>query len=288
MGEERTTLECLIKNPPRPYENTITLGPVGFTLAQGVYHPATPWSLKEANQFMATHLKLDTQQDAQLNSDLQQENFLSEYEKLPQLQAIFNYKKRQQAAAVTLRTAQVLLFCLADKLGDAKHELQSTVEACGAVVANPSNERSSRATYGPERFPLGLRPLVSDPKVEVALKTRFDVDDLGLNDEQLAALESRFKALHAENQGRCHAAAKKASTAIHTLYGSAAELHNSISDSLRTYTRLFSVHDLSIWRLIRAKMANIFRPSFRKAIMNGSCISSVGIFGGEDSQNLEV
>merc|ERR1712105_206491 len=117
---------------------------------------------------------------------------------------------------------------------------------------------------------------------EVALKTWFDVDDLVLNDEQLAALESQFKALHAENQGRCHTAAKKASTAFHTLYGSAAELHNSVSNSLWTYTRLFSVHDLSIRRLIRAKMANIFRPAFRKAIMKGAGMSSVGIFGGED------
>ena len=55
---------------------------------------------------MAAHLKLDSQQDTQLNSDLKQENFLSEYEKLPQLQQIFDFKKRQQAAAVTLRTAQ--------------------------------------------------------------------------------------------------------------------------------------------------------------------------------------
>ena len=103
------TLESLIGKPPQPDENTITLGLVGFALAQGVYHPATPWSIKEVNHLMVTHLKLDTQQDAQLNSDLQQENFLSEYEKLPQLQAIFDFKKRQQAAAVTLRTAQVTL-----------------------------------------------------------------------------------------------------------------------------------------------------------------------------------
>ena len=74
------TMESLIGKLPRPDENTITLGPVGFALAQGVNHLATPWSLKEANQFMATHLKLNSQQDVQLNSDLRQENFLSEYE----------------------------------------------------------------------------------------------------------------------------------------------------------------------------------------------------------------
>ena len=85
----------LIGKPPRPDENTITLWPVGFMLAQGVYHPATPWSVKEANQFMAAHLKLDSQHDAQLNSDLKQENFLSEYEKLPQMHQIFDFKKHQ-------------------------------------------------------------------------------------------------------------------------------------------------------------------------------------------------
>ena len=85
------TLESLIGKPPWPDENTITLGPVGFALAQGVYHPPSPWSVKEANKFMATHLKLDSQQDVQLNSDLRQENFLSEYEKLPQLQQIFYF-----------------------------------------------------------------------------------------------------------------------------------------------------------------------------------------------------
>ena len=37
------TMASLIGNPPRSDENTITLGPVGFALAQGVYHPANPW-----------------------------------------------------------------------------------------------------------------------------------------------------------------------------------------------------------------------------------------------------
>ena len=66
-------------------------------------------------------------------------------------------------------------------------------------------------SYGPEGFPLGLRPLVSDPLVEVPLKSQFDVDDLGLDNEQLAALEERFKVLHSENQGQCYLAARKAS-----------------------------------------------------------------------------
>ena len=35
------TLESLIGKPPQPDENTITLGPVGFALAKGVYYPVT-------------------------------------------------------------------------------------------------------------------------------------------------------------------------------------------------------------------------------------------------------
>ena len=112
---------------------------------------------------------------------------------------------------------------------------------------------------------MGIRPLISDSVAEVPLVSRLDVNDLGLDNEQLAALEERFEKLHAENQGRCNSAAKKASEAISSLYGSAAELHNSVNDSLRVYFRLFSVHDYSIRRLIRAMMANIIsRPSSRK------------------------
>ena len=43
------TMESLIGKLPQPDENTITLGPVGFALAQGVYQPATLWIIKEAN-----------------------------------------------------------------------------------------------------------------------------------------------------------------------------------------------------------------------------------------------
>ena len=118
-----------------------------------------------------------------MNSDLKQENFLSEYEKLPQLQQIFDFKKHQQAAAVMLRTAQIPLFCIAYKLGDMKHELQTMVEACGAIVADFSDKGSSRVSYGPKRFPLGLRPMF-----EVLLKYWFHVNNLGLNNEQLMAL----------------------------------------------------------------------------------------------------
>ena len=48
------------------------------------------------------------------------------------------------------------------------------------------------------------------------------------------------------------------------------------------FTLGFSVHDYSVRRLIRAKMANIFRPGFWKAIMTGASGSSVGIYGGEE------
>ena len=150
------------------------------------------------------------------------------------------------------------------------------------LVTVSCDERSSRASYRPERFLMGVRPLSSGPVTEVPLVSQFDVNDLVLNDYQLATLEERFAALHNEDQGRFDSAARKSAETISSLYGSAAELHNSVSDSLQVYSKLYSVHDYSIWRLIRAKMANIFRPSFWKAIMRGASGSSVSIFGSKE------
>ena len=45
---------------------------------------------------------------------------------------------------------------------------------------------------------------------------------------------------------------------------------------------MYSIHDISIWQLIRSKMLNIFRPSYRKALMKGPSGSKAGIFGGDN------
>ena len=107
------------------------------------------------------------------------------------------------------------------------------------LFADLSDERSFRKSYRPKRCPMGIRPLILDPIAEVPLVSLFNVDNLGVNNEHLTALEERFEKLHAENQGRCNLAARKSSEAISSLYGSAAELHNSVSDSLRVYSFLF-------------------------------------------------
>ena len=53
-------------------------------MVQEVYHPIELWNINEANQFIASHLWLYVQQYVQLNSDLKAENFLEEYDNLPQ------------------------------------------------------------------------------------------------------------------------------------------------------------------------------------------------------------
>ena len=83
------TLEGLVGRKPQADIGAVRIGLVGFTLAQEVYHPFEPWCIKEANQFMASHMRLHSQQDTQLNSDLKRENCLAVFEKLPTFQPLY-------------------------------------------------------------------------------------------------------------------------------------------------------------------------------------------------------
>ena len=76
------TQESLVAKTPSPPENTVTLGTVSFDVAQGVYHPPSPWNMKDGNQFIASYWKFNPKEVVKLNRDLKLENFLGEYEKL--------------------------------------------------------------------------------------------------------------------------------------------------------------------------------------------------------------
>ena len=121
------TVERLVGVKTREDANTVRLSPVGMAVASDVYHPINPLNVMEANQFMASNLQLAKEQDTILNSDLKQENFLQDYEKLPQFQPHYMFKRRQQAAAITLRGAEVPLLQLTDKLADHEQELEAAV-----------------------------------------------------------------------------------------------------------------------------------------------------------------
>ena len=66
------------------------------------------------------------------------------------------------------------------------------------------------------------------------------------------------------------------------MYQSLADLPNSTSDAIWIFMRLYAVSDFNQRRLVKQKMATIFRPDFCRALTSYTLDSSLGVFGGED------
>ena len=66
------------------------------------------------------------------------------------------------------------------------------------------------------------------------------------------------------------------------MYHALADFANCTSDSVRIFLLLYSVTDFNQWRLVKQKMATIFKPNLRRALTSYTVDSSQGIFGGED------
>ena len=64
------------------------------------------------------------------------------------------------------------------------------------------------------------------------------------------------------------------------MYSALVSFANGISDSLRIFLQLYSFTDFNQWRLVKQKMATIFKPNLRWALTSYAVDSSQGIFGG--------
>ena len=63
-------------------------------MAQRVFYPNPVWQTKDASAFMTKSLTLIPEQKRELESDLIQESFLKDYEKVPGYKASFQIKIR--------------------------------------------------------------------------------------------------------------------------------------------------------------------------------------------------
>ena len=152
-------------------------------------HAGVPFTIyavatKECNAFMAKYLQLLPKQRKEYEADPQKEDFLKDYEKVPGFQAAFEYIRKMQASAKSLRTGMIPLFHLADTLVATTVETRATLDECGAVVI-PANEVGAQWTaWGQESVPALLKPLLSGPRVELNMDRaeHLKLNDLDLND----------------------------------------------------------------------------------------------------------
>ena len=73
------------------------------------------------------------------------------------------------------------------------------------------------------------------------------------------------------------------------VYNSLSRTANITSNSVRIYLKLYSVTDANQCRLVKSKMANIFKPNVRWALLWNALDSTQGIFGDDPNvfKNLE-
>ena len=85
----------------------VKLREMGWAMAQMVFHPLDAWPTKDANAFMVKHLTLVPNQKRELESDLTQDDFLKDYEKVPGYKASFEFKNKMFASMRSQRTAWI-------------------------------------------------------------------------------------------------------------------------------------------------------------------------------------
>ena len=66
------------------------------------------------------------------------------------------------------------------------------------------------------------------------------------------------------------------------MYHALADFANGTSNSVWIFLWLYSVTDFNQWRLVKQKMATIFKPNLCRALTSYTVDSSQGIFGGEE------
>ena len=79
-------------------------------MAQRVFQPPDVWLTKDANAFMTKNLTLISEQKRELESDLVQESFLKDFEKVPGYKASFEFNKKMFASMRSQRTSLGPLF----------------------------------------------------------------------------------------------------------------------------------------------------------------------------------
>ena len=261
----------------------VKLREIGWSMAQKVFQSSDVWPTKDANAFMAKHLCLVPEQKKELEKDLVQESILKDFEKVPSYKASYEYKNKMFASLRAQRTALVPLFKTGDEITKARHEVEAILDRCGAVIAPRDHPKSGHVGWGGETVPAAFPPLLSPPKLNVGEEPdELDLSDLNLDPAVAEEIQKRSYAKCVANRDHFKKTLETANKNFTSMYGKFARTVNFSSDSLRVFLRLHSVNDTNQRRLVRLKMANIFKPAFRRHLLKQSVDPSQGIFGGEE------
>ena len=99
---------------------------------------------------MTKNLTLIPGQKRELESDLVQESFLKDFEKVPGYKASFEFKNKIFASMWSQRTSLVPLFKLGDTVTRVKMQVDDTLDSSGAVVVPDDSPETGYSSWGEE------------------------------------------------------------------------------------------------------------------------------------------
>ena len=111
-------------------------------------------------------------------------------------------------------------------------------------------------------------PLQSPPKITVEEEPDdLDLSEFGLDPEVAAKIQEKSLAKTRTNRAHFKQALAISNGHFADLYGYFARFTNCTSDSACVFMKFHSVNDIYQCRLVRSKMANIFKPVFRRHLL---------------------
>ena len=164
------------------------------------------------------------------------------------------------------RTSLVPLFNLLDRLVEVKQEVDDTLDMIKAVIAPVGYpDVAPNPGWGEDDVPAIFRPLLLSPEVTLELEEEeLDLSDIdNLPPEVMEHIQMKAREKAALNRGHAEKAIRARNSLFCNMYRSLADFANSTSDTIRIFLHLYAVSDFNQWRLVKQKLATIFKMDFR-------------------------
>ena len=141
--------------------------------------------------------------------------------------------------------------------------MDDTLDMSKAVIAPVGHpEVGPNPGWGEENVPAMFRPLLFSPEVTLVQEDEeLDLSDIdNLPPEVIDQIQMKARERAALNREHAEKAIRARNGLFCNMYWSLADFGNCTSYAIQTFMRLYAVSDFNQWRLVKQKMATIFRP----------------------------
>ena len=165
------------------------------------------------------------------------------------------------------RTSLVLLFKLLDKVAEVKEMVDDTLDMSKAVVTPEGHkEFGPNPGWGEDNVPAIFRPLQASPEVLLE-DNELDLSHIdGLPEDVIEHIQEKAREKTALNREHAYRTLNTMEGFFRQIYHAIADFPNGTSNSVWIFLWLYFITDFNQRRLVKQKMATIFKPNLRRAL----------------------